>query len=180
MRAAFAAILIGSGLLGSPGLAGDETPPESAASLTSDGEPLNPRGRYSDTLVQQTPRYYVWQDSEGWHLRTASQRGRLIRFQGSINVTGGTISKLREVGLERRGSAADAWTVSEDRTQVEFEIATTSSFDGFDFTITGAGAQLEFDLSMGKRQFPRRIYIGRDGQHPAETKFTLPANRTDG
>jgi hypothetical protein len=177
MRAAFFALLSGAVLLGSLGLADDDAATQTGESLSIDGEPLNPRGRYSDTLVRQTPRYYVWQDTEGWHLRTASQRGRLIRFQGTIKVTGGTISKLREVGLERRGSGADTWTVSEDRTQVEFEIATTSSFDGFDFTITGADAQLEFDLSMGKRQFPKRIYIGRDGQHPAETKFTLAANR---
>lgn len=177
MRATCLTVLIGSMLCGGLGLADDDAPSESAQSPSIDGEPLNPRGRYSNTLVRQTPRYYLWQDSEGWHLRTASQQGRLIRFQGSITVSGGTIGKLREVGLERRGGAADTWTVSEDRTQVDFEIATAGSFDGFDFTISGAQAQIEFDLSMGKRQFPRRIYIGRDGQHPAETKFTLPASR---
>ncbi len=143
-----------------------------------DGEPLDPQGRFSNDLTGQPPRYYVWRDSEGWHLRSASQRGRLIRFHGSITLTGGTFNKLRPVGLERRGSAADSWQVSEDRSRVDFEIKTTSSFDGFDFSVNDRDAYITFDLSMGNRKFLKRIYIGSDGQHPANAEFTLPASRT--
>jgi hypothetical protein len=64
--------------------------------------------------------------------------------------------------------------VADDRSQVEFEIQTTSSFDGFDFTVSD-DAYITFDLSIGNRKYPKRIFIGRDGQHPAEAKFTLPA-----
>jgi hypothetical protein len=161
-------------LLGTAAGADDETT-EVEVSQSIDGEPLNPQGRFSDDLTGQTPRYYVWRDVEGWHLRTASQNGRLIKFTGSITLHGATFSKLRSVGLERRGGAADTWTVAEDRSQVDFEILTTSSFDGFDFTVSQDDAYITFDLTMGKRKFPKRIFIGRDGQHPAETEFTLPA-----
>jgi hypothetical protein len=153
----------------------DELTTDVEVSQSIDGEPLNPQGRFSDDLTGQPPRYYVWRDVEGWHLRTASQNNRLIKFTGSITLHGGTFSKLRSVGLERRGSAADTWTVAEDRSQVDFEILTTSSFDGFDFTVSDDDAYITFDLIMGKRKFPKRIFIGRDGQHPAETEFTLPA-----
>jgi hypothetical protein len=162
-------------LSGMAARADDESTTEVEVSLSIDGEPLNPQGRFSDDLTGQPPRYYVWRDVEGWHLRTASQNNRLIRFTGSIALQGGTFSKLRTVGLERRGSAADTWTVSDDRTQVEFEILTTSSFDGFDFTVSEQDAYITFDLMMGKRKFPKRIFIGREGQHPAETEFTVPA-----
>lgn len=155
--------------------ADDDDAGEVEVSLSSDGEPLDPQGRYSDDLKNQPPRYYVWRDVEGWHLRTASQNARLIKFTGSITLQGGTFSKLREVGLERTGGAADSWTVAEDRSQVDFVILTTSSFDGFDFTVSGEDAFVTFNLIMGKRKFPKRIFIGRDGQHPAETEFTLPA-----
>ena len=92
------------------------------------------------------------------------ENARLIKFTGSITLQGGTFSKLREVGLERTGGAADSWTVAEDRSQVDFVILTTSSFDGFDFTVSGEDAFVTFNLIMGKRKFPKRIFIGRDGQ----------------
>lgn len=158
------------------GLASDAA--EVAITQSADGDPLDPSGRFSDDLTGQPPRYYVWRDSEGWHIRSASQRNRLIRFHGSITLIGGTFGKLRPVGLERRGGAADKWQLSEDRSQLEFEILTTSSFDGFDFSIDGSGAHVTFDLNMGKRKFPKRIYIGSEGQHPADAEFTLPAAGT--
>jgi hypothetical protein len=152
--------------------------PRVEVTASIDGEVLDPSGRFSDDLTGQPPRYYVWRDSDEWRLRSASQRNRLIRFHGSIQLVGGTFGKLRPIGLERRGGAADKWTVSEDRTHLDFEILTTGSFDGFDFSVTGAGAHITFDLKMGKRPLPRRIYIGSEGQHPAEAEFTLPAART--
>lgn len=159
-------------------IADDAPPAEIEVTQSIDGEPLDPQGRFSDNLTRQTPRYYVWRDTEGWHLRSASQRGRLVRFHGSIVLTGGTFNKLRPVGLETRGSAADSWQVAEDRSRVDFEIKTTSSFDGFDFTINDRDAFITFDLSMGNRKFLKRIYIGSDGQHPAKAEFTLPASRS--
>lgn len=159
--------------------ADDATIADVEVSQSIDGEPLNPQGRFSDDLTGQPPRYYVWRDAEGWHLRTASQNGRLIKFTGSVKLQGGTFSKLRSVGLERRGSAADRWTVAEDRSQVDFEILTTSSFDGFDLTVSDDDAYITFDLRMGNRKYPRRIFIGREGQHPAQTEFTLPAAREE-
>jgi hypothetical protein len=161
-------------LWGAAASADDEPAADVEISQSIDGEPLNPQGRFSDDLTGQPSRYYVWRDVEGWHLRTASQRNRLSKFMGSIVLHGGTFSKLRPVGLERRGGGADDWTVAEDRSQVEFEIQTTSSFDGFDFTVSD-DAYITFDLTIGNRKYPKRIFIGRDGQHPAETKFTLPA-----
>lgn len=140
-------------------------------------EDLSPIGKPEQDLVQvNNARYYVWHDSTGWHLRTASRA--VATFSGSIKLDGGTFGKLRTIGFETKGSAADRWGVNPDRTELRFEIVTGGSFDGFDFDVRGSDAQIEFDLKMFKtpQARPGRIYIGRSGTHPKEATFRFPAD----
>ena len=125
-------------------------------------------------LTQKAPRYYVWYDSTGWHLRTTSEKGTYGRFDGTISVTGGTIGKLRPIGLESSGTYKDTWKLSEDRTEIEFQLVSSSTFDGFDFSVTGADAQVQYSLNISKKGYPNRIFIGKEGAHPREVKFQFP------
>jgi hypothetical protein len=143
---------------------------------TPEEPPLNPRGRPDEKFVKVPQRFYVWHDAEGWHLRTAAQQN-IRKFHGTITLKGGTFNKLREIGLERRGKYADISKVSADRTKIEFTIYTSSSFDGYDFTIKGdADARVEFELHRGGRDFPKEIFVGGEGQHPPGVKFGFPAD----
>lgn len=136
--------------------------------------PLDPRGRPDEKLIDQPQRYYVWHDSEGWHLRSAAKG--LTKFDGTVKVVGGTFRKLRPAGLESKGTGADQWKVDEKREEIRFSIQTSTSFDGFDFDLAGDAKSLEFDLSMGGQKRPRRIFVGRKATHPAEAAFSLPAD----
>ena len=140
-------------------------------------EDLSPLGKPEQNLVKvNNARYYIWHDSTGWHLRTASRR--VANFIGSIKLEGGSFRKLRTIGFETKGSAADCWGVNPERTELRFEIITAGSFDGFDFDIRGQDAEIVYDLKVFKTAAARadRIYIGRSGTHPKEAKFTLPAD----
>lgn len=140
-------------------------------------EDLNPRGKPEQDLVKvKDARYFVWQDSEGWHLRTASKA--TVKFIGSVSLTRGTFGRLRTVGLEKRGRYPDLWEVSPERDRIAFDIFTGGSFDGFDFDVRGKGATIEYELKISKesKAMPKRIFIGRDNVHPAEAKFSFPAD----
>ncbi len=155
--------------------------PPAAAVQQSDpkleDKPLDPRGRPDEEFVKVPQRYYVWHDAEGWHLRTAAQANALRKFHGTITLKRGTFNKLREIGLERKGKYADVSRVSADRTRIEFTIHTSSSFDGYDFTIKGdPDARVEFELHRGGRNFPKEIFIGGEGQHPQGVKFEFPGD----
>lgn len=164
-------------------LAAQEDPEPAAAAdsradfaATRDGEPIDPTGRFSDDLIDDTPRYFLWHDQAGWHMRTTSARGTFSRYDGTVSVSNGTFAKLRAIGLERRGQNPDKWELNGARDEMKFEIATNSSFDGFDFTIDGADAILSFDLNIAKKGYRNRIIIGRDGASPSDTKFRFPAS----
>lgn len=142
---------------------------------TPEEQPPDPRGRPDEEFVKVPQRYYVWHDAEGWHLRTAAKQN-LRKFHGTITLKGGTFNKLREIGLERKGKYADISRVSADRTKIEFTIYTSTSFDGYDFTIKGdPDARVEFKLHRGGRDFPKEIFIGREGKHPAGVNFEFAA-----
>jgi hypothetical protein len=153
----------------------EDAKPADKVTLTREGEIIDPEGRFSDDLINKVPRYYVWHDAEGWHVRSTSQAGTFARFDGSIKLTGGTFNRLRPIGLEGKGKNPDKWQVSKDRTEITFEIATDSSFDGFDFTVNGKAARVAFDLNIAKKGYPNRIYVGKGGKHPVETKFDFAA-----
>ena len=135
---------------------------------------LDPRGRPDEGLTKQERRYYVWHDVDGWHLRSAS-RG-LNKFEGTVRITGAGFTKFRPIGLETKGSGADQWLLNKERTELRFLINTSTSFDGFDFDFGRGATEVEFDLTVGGKKEPKRIFIGRKAVHPASTTFKLPAD----
>lgn len=142
--------------------------PQNAAKRESQPDP---RGRMEGSPTDKPARYYVWHDGEGWHLRSCS---RLVnQFQGTIRVSGGSIRKCRRIGLDLRGKGADRWSLSKDRRELTFHLFTSTSFDGFDFSVDAPDATVEFELLINDKKMPRRIFIGRNGAHPKDVKFTF-------
>lgn len=136
------------------------------------------KGRPQQNLVDvKTGRHFVWYDRDGWHLRTAAKKGRAtVTFEGTIRIEGGKFGKLRPVGLDKH----DQWAVNPERTEIRYVLKTSGSFDGFDFDIrhAEAEAQVTYDLTIGmqKNRWPKRIYLGKDGQHPESTVFRFPVD----
>lgn len=145
------------------------------APKAKDGQPLNPRGKpNTDSFTDLNARYFVWQDAEGWHLRTASKKGNVVKFEGTIELSEGQFGKLRRIGLEGKGKYADAWQVDAERQKIEFRIFTAGSFDGFDFTVArGMNATVTYDLKIGEKVRSDRVFVGENMKRPAELPLVL-------
>lgn len=135
--------------------------------------PLDPWTRPEGSIVKKTARYYIWYDSNGWHLRACSIR--LRNFHGALRVTNGKVKSCLPVGLKERTKVKDAWTVNAERSELKFSFSTSTASDGLDIRIEGDEAQLEFDLNIDQDRAPKLFYIGRNEEHPARNPFTLPA-----
>jgi hypothetical protein len=153
---------------------------EAAPAKTPKGDLISPKGQSVDVregkLTDRPARFYLWHDPQGWHLRSACKENLLGTFTGSIELSAGEFGRLRPIGLETKGKHIDLWAVDETRRKIEFKIFTTGSFDGFDFTVNKAkDAQVVFDLKVGDKHQPARIFIGKENAHPVEVPFSLPA-----
>jgi hypothetical protein len=150
---------------------------ESGATLTKakNGEPLSAKGKpKTDSFTDKAARFFVWNDDDGWHLRTASHNG-VAKFEGTIESSDGQFGKLRPIGLESKGKAADAWQADAARKKIEFRIHTGGSFDGFDFSLPrNDPGTLTFTLKIAEKERPGRVFVGREMQTPAELPLVLP------
>jgi hypothetical protein len=144
------------------------------AKAKAEAAELDPFGRPEGSIVDQTARYYIWYDSQRWHLRTTAKVGR--NFNGTIRVKDARIKSCLSVGLKndrQKKTASDAWQVNAARTELKYEFRTGQLSDGFDFVVEGDG-EIEFELLIDTQKNPRAIFVGREGQHPSKNPFSLP------
>ena len=154
-----------------------------APAKTSKGDVISPKGRPKELdVVGGSSRYIVWNDSQGWHFRTASRGVKpYITFSGKLELTDGEFGKFRGVGIDRsaKSTSQDIWAMDEARQKLEFKFITASGPDGFDFeVIKGKDAELKFDLkidTVADKDVPKRIYIGKESVKPTKRRFSLPA-----
>lgn len=176
MRAILVGLLlavVGSGLLA---LAAAEQPTTKGKVAKAKGQPreLDPWDRPAGSIVNQTARYYVWYDKQGWHLR-ATAKG-LRTFSGQISVKQGSIKSCVPVGLKdgKQKGIPDVWKVNDARSRLTFRFRTANKSDGFDLVVEGDG-ELEFDLAIDNQKKPAALFVGAGKQHPSSNPFTLPA-----
>lgn len=155
--------------------AGEAAKPGEAKERTPVKLDIKRKGRPEGKELNVPARYYLWSDPDGWHLRSCTKDGYVAKFNGEITLKGGTFEKFRPIELEPKGKHPDAWQVSPDRTQLKFAIQSSDHPDGFDFTVKGKDATVVFDLKVGGKEQPKRIFIGHDNLHPSSTYFEFPA-----
>jgi hypothetical protein len=134
---------------------------------------LDPFDRPDGSIHDQTARYYVWFDKQGWHVRTTSKQGR--HFHGKIQVKDARIASCLSVGLDKQKNVTDAWQVNAARSELQFDFKTGRLADGFDFVVEGDAGELEFELKIDDKSNPKTIFVGRALGHPEASPFTLPA-----
>jgi hypothetical protein len=135
---------------------------------------LNPFDRPEGSIVDQTARYYVWYDKQGWHVRTTAKGGR--NFHGTIRVKEAKIKSCVPIGLKdgKQRGVTDAVKFNEARTELKFAFKTGKMSDGFDLAVDGEAGQIEFELAIDNQKNPKWIFVGRALGHPAENPFSLP------
>ena len=135
-----------------------------ASSSTLDGRPtaFNPGGSTG---------YFIWQDKEGFHLRTTTPGVKHV-FSGTINTDGVFVDTFgKSAGID------DSFQVSGDRDKITFQFTNAGDTSGIDLHVKD-GTYVTFNLSMdGDRIDLGNIFVGEDGWHPGSNKFTLRHDR---
>jgi hypothetical protein len=139
---------------------------------------INPRGRPIGTQGGAVERYSLWQDENGWHIRTMTREYE-HHFRGVIEVRGGEFVRVRGYKLEHRGPQRDLFIEGPEHHLINFDFSTKGSIDGLDFRVKGREPMLSFTLTIGERDpkfEPGRIFIGKMGAHPSSNPFEIPAH----
>jgi hypothetical protein len=143
---------------------------------------VNPTGKPAQLREGATTRYCVWRDEAGWHIRTTTG-GNQHEFQGTVRAIGGTFASMelpKTEGKKGKPKTRDAWAVSADKQTLAIELKTRGSIDGCDFQLSRDVRYLDFDLRIDGASAPERIYIGKEGVHPASSMFKLQAVEPNG
>lgn len=113
------------------------------------------------------PRYELWHDPLGWHLRWTGAGGA-HHFQGRVHVVGGSIALLEKISKE-----PDDRIWKTPRT-IHIDAFSGGGFDGFDFRWDGP--ELIIELTIDGISRPKRIFIGSSLAHPRTYPFSIHRN----
>jgi len=109
---------------------------------------------------------FAWHDTSGFHLRTTTT-GDEHTFTGIIHTNG----HFR--GVDDRFFRDKDYYHFRDGDTVEFQFTTAGRTVGVDFDVDD-GDYVAFEISMdGNKLSPLQIFVGRNGWHPGDYKFTL-------
>ena len=139
---------------------------------------INPHGKPVGAQAGAVERYALWQDEDGWHIRTTTKEYE-HHFRGVIEVRGGEFAQLRGYKLEHKGPQRDLFIEGPEHHVINFDFSTKGSIDGLDFRVKGKEPMLSFTLTIGEKDpkfEPGRIFIGKMGSHPSANPFELPAH----
>ncbi len=137
-----------------------------SASLTLAAWPSNFEGKPVKLLDGPNEGYFIWSDKDGLHLRVKT-KGEAHVFSGRI-YTNGNFDNI----LVKTFHDQDNFDNSGPN-EIRFRLTATDKFAGIDFYVT-EGQYVDFDLSMdGHKVDANRVFIGRDGWHPGDSKFTI-------
>ncbi len=108
--------------------------------------------------------YWIWEDRDGWHLRTTSDVRR--RFHGAVEPVGGSISAVRAVGAGpealARGGAGD---------RVEFSWEGDGGAQGLDWRASSGCTRFTLYIDGDTRPF--RVFLGGPGETPDHIPFAV-------
>src|SRR5262245_3411918 len=135
----------------------------------------DPQGKPARMEKGQNARWYVWHDSDGWHLRTTTQM-KAHDFSGTIQVVGGRITSVTGAKLEGRGKFNDWWQLSENDRVLTLNLRTKHGMDGVDFRVGPRADRIVVTLRIDGRDSPDQIFIGRAGSKPGTARFILSAH----
>jgi hypothetical protein len=136
---------------------------------------LDPFDRPDGAIHDQTARYYLWYDKEGWHLRATAKGAR--HFSGTIRLKDAKIKSCVPIGLTdgKQKGFVDALKFNDARNELKFSFKTANKSDGFDLAVDGEEGQIEFELTIDTKKNPKAIFIGHGRQNPDTNPVTLPA-----
>jgi hypothetical protein len=110
---------------------------------------------------------FVWHDQDGFHLRTTAIRDEQHVFSGTIHTNG----YFKDVD-DRLFKDKDYYHLT-DRDMIDFQFTTDGRSVGIDCDVAD-GDYMDVEIYIdGQKISPMDIYVGQDGWHPNDYKFTL-------
>ena len=160
-----------------PGLLAQEPAKKAKKKAAPRAQPveIDPFDRPEGAIHDQTARYYLWYDKEGWHLRATAKGARI--FSGTIRLKDAKIKSAVPIGLTdgKQKGFTDKLKFNDARNELKFSFKTANLSDGFDLAVDGEEGQIEFELNIDAKKNPKAIFIGRDRKNPDANPVTLPA-----
>jgi hypothetical protein len=111
------------------------------------------------------PRYWLWHDEAGWHLRTTTA-GQVREFSGRIFAREGNFENITST----RPEGAD-FKITRSPSAFEFVYKSVGAIDGLDWQ--SRALCLEFQLSIDGKNNPDYVRVGMMNQGPMVNPFTL-------
>jgi len=112
--------------------------------------------------------YFLWQDKDGLHLRTIST-GAAHGFSGTVRTDG----RFEDIFEKYKGNNEDYFDVSKSQNKIAYNFTTSEEEEGIDFKLS-YGSYVKFSLALdGEPIATEKIFIGKDGWHPARNEFTI-------
>jgi hypothetical protein len=110
---------------------------------------------------------FVWHDNAGFHLRTTAISDEQHVFTGTIHTNG----YFKDV--DDRFFRGDDYYHLTDRDTIDFQFTTDGRNVGIDYDVADSDyIAIEIYID-GQKISPMDIYVGKDGWHPNDYKFTL-------
>ncbi len=106
--------------------------------------------------------YWIWQDTQGWHVRTTSDVPR--HFYGTIEAVSGDVSEVRAVGRA-------AGSVRRNGSTIRFDYQSIGGEQGFDWT--GSDQCNRFELYIDGTTRPLRVFLGGVEASPSRVPFAV-------
>lgn len=112
--------------------------------------------------------YFLWQDENGLHLRTTSTGIKHV-FNGTIRTDG----RFDTILAKYKGNMEDFFNVNTTQNKITYQFVTLDEEEGLDFQLT-YGSYMKFIFTLdGEAIDSEKIFIGKEGWHPARNEFTL-------
>lgn len=134
-------------------------------------------GKPKDFAEGKVSAFWIWYDDGIWYFRTTGGVKATHRFQGTIEVGGGQLVNLKGKKGEYAGKNVDRYVFGPKG--IAFDFKTAEGSEGLNFAVDKNATALKFTLALDGEAAPKHIRIGKQGDHPKEAVFTLPANPMD-
>jgi PEGA domain len=111
--------------------------------------------------------YWIWRDTDGYHLRTTTAHDRRV-FSGRIEFSGGS-------GWAKAYRLGPKDEVQVTNQGITFHLSNQRELKGFDFRMdhpTQAALSLELDDDKGQK-VAEHVLLGRNNAHPKTNPFTI-------
>jgi hypothetical protein len=131
----------------------------------------DPAGKPTAFKAGLSPRYVVWQDKDGWHVRVTTNKAKTT-FSGRIEPVGG---KIAAMGLDSGGKAPPKMMKIDSKAYNLKLTISKGLVNGMDLQFEDTVTAVKFALKVDDAEDAEVIFIGAKGAHPKGATFALPA-----